>query len=224
MPKAEIIVALDYPDKNQALATIDELGGVCDFFKIGMELGLRVDDEFIKELIGRGKKIFLDYKYHDIGNTVEKAVKNAADLGVYMMTVHAEQQVLESAAKGKTGTETKVFGVTVLTSLDNTYAKQNYGIPINSLVERRASWVRDANVDGVICSPLEIGNIRTKFPTLEICSPGIRPRDSNADDQKRITTPKEAVDNGANYLVIGRPITKADNPRQAATDILKEIE
>lgn len=223
MKKAEIIVALDYPDKNHALAIVDELDGVCDFFKIGMELGLRVDDEFIKSLIKRGKKIFLDYKYHDIGNTVEKAVKNAADLGVYMLTVHAERQVLASAAKGASGTNTKVFGVTVLTSLEQDYADQ-FGCSVQDLVLRRAGWANELGVNGVVASPHEAALIHSKFPELNICTPGIRPVGSNADDQKRITTPADAVAAGANYLVIGRPITKADNPRQVAEDILKEIE
>jgi orotidine-5'-phosphate decarboxylase len=224
MKKPEIIIALDYPDKAQALALIDELDGVVDFFKIGMELGLRVDDEFISSLVKRGKKIFLDYKYHDIGNTVERAVKNAADLGVYMLTVHAEEQVLEAAVRGATGTKTKVFGVTVLTSLDDAYATQNYNMPINALVEKRAEWVRKYGANGVICSPLEIGNIKTKFPTLEICTPGIRPTGFDKGDQNRIATPAQAIKAGANYLVIGRPITQAQNPRQVAQDIIKEIQ
>ena len=222
MNKAQIIVALDYPDKNQALATIDELDGVCDFFKVGMELGLRVDDEFISGLIKRGKKIFLDYKYHDIGNTVEKAVKNAADLGVYMLTVHAEKQVLAAAAKGKQGSKTKVFGVTVLTSLEQDYADQ-FELSLEKLVLRRAAWAEEFGVNGVVASPHEAGIIHTKFPTLDICTPGIRPAGSSADDQKRITTPADAIKAGANYLVIGRPITKAENPRQAAEDIAKSI-
>src|ERR1700761_4389481 len=122
--KDKLIIALDVPDKKQALFLIDQLDGVADFFKIGMELGLTVDDEFIKSLVKRGKKIFLDYKYHDIGNTVESAVRNAASLGVYMLTVHGEKQVIEAAVKGKQGSATKVFAVTVLTSLAQDYADQ----------------------------------------------------------------------------------------------------
>lgn len=223
MTKAELIVALDFAEKATALKLIDELDGVCDFFKIGMELGLRVDDEFIGGLVKRGKKIFLDYKYHDIGNTVEKAVKNAADLGVYMLTVHAEEQVLEAAVRGAKGTNTKIFGVTVLTSLDNSYAMQNYNTPINALVEKRAGWVRKYGANGVICSPLEAGNIKAKFPELEICTPGIRPFGSDAGDQERITTPKQAVAEGANYLVVGRPITQAQNPRQVVEKIISSV-
>lgn len=222
MSKAKIIVALDFPDKNQALKTIDELDGVCNFFKIGMELGLRVDDEFIKSLIAKDKKIFLDYKYHDIGNTVEKAMKNAADLGVYMLTVHAEKQVLEAAAKGAQNTDTKVFGVTVLTSLEQNYADQ-YSCNLQDLVLRRAAWASELGVNGVVASPHEASIIHTQFPTLEICTPGIRPKGTDAGDQKRITTPADAVAAGANYLVIGRPITKAENPRQAALDIIEEV-
>ena len=218
---AEVIVALDFPDKNQVLSLIDELDGVCEFFKIGMELGLRVDDEFIKSLINRGKKIFLDYKYHDIGNTVEKAVANAAELGVYMLTIHAEQQVLAAASAGARNSDTKVFGVTVLTSLNQSYADQ-YQLTLEELVLRRATWAHDLGIDGVVASPHEANMIHTQLPTLEICTPGIRPAGSATDDQKRITTPADAVKAGANYLVIGRPITKAENPRQVAADILKE--
>ncbi|PIR31803.1 MAG: orotidine-5'-phosphate decarboxylase [Alphaproteobacteria bacterium CG11_big_fil_rev_8_21_14_0_20_44_7] len=219
--KAEIIVALDFPDKNQALSMIDELDGACDFFKIGMELGLRVDDEFIKSLIARGKKIFLDYKYHDIGNTVEKAVANAAELGVYMLTVHAEKQVLEAAVKGAKSTNTKVFGVTVLTSLDEDYATQ-YGCSIKDLVLRRAAWAHDLGADGVIASPHEAAIIKTQFPALKVCTPGIRPAGADSQDQKRVTTPADAIKAGADYLVIGRPITQAENPRQAALQIIDD--
>jgi len=223
MKKAELIVALDFPDKAQALATIDALDGVVDFFKIGMELGLSVDDRFIADLVTRGKKIFLDYKYHDIGNTVEKAVKNAADLGVYMLTVHAEQQVLESAVKGANSTETKVFGVTVLTSLGDDYAKQ-YGCSVEELVLRRAGYASALKANGVISSPHEIAIIRECFPELEICTPGIRPTGFDKGDQNRIATPADAVNAGANYLVVGRPITQADNMAKIAAEIIKSID
>lgn len=222
MKKAELIVALDFPEKTQALATIDALDGVCDFFKIGMELGLRVDDKFIADLVKRGKKIFLDYKYHDIGNTVEKAVKNAADLGVYMLTVHAEEQVLESAVRGAAGTKTKVFGVTVLTSLGNDYAKQ-YGCSVEELVIRRAGYAAKYGANGVISSPHEAAIIHAKFPKLEICTPGIRPAGSDKGDQKRVATPIDAVKAGANYLVVGRPITQANDPVVVAKEIIKSI-
>ena len=222
MSKAELIVALDFAEKATALKLIDELDGPCDFFKIGMELGLRVDDEFISRLVKRGKKIFLDYKYHDIGNTVEKAVKNAADLGVYMLTVHAEEQVLEAAVKGAAGTNTKVFGVTVLTSLGADYAKQ-YGCSVEEIVLRRADYTAKYGANGVISSPQEAAIIRTKFPKLEICTPGIRPAGSDKGDQNRTATPAEAVANGANYLVVGRPITQSKNPRQVALSILEGI-
>jgi len=220
--KDKLIVALDVSNKNDALKIIDGLDGAADFFKIGMELGLRVDDEFISSLVKRGKKIFLDYKYHDIGNTVEKAVKNAASLGVYMLTVHAEKQVLEAAVKGASG-NTKVFGVTVLTSLGEDYASQ-YGCSVKDLVLRRADYANDAGADGVISSPLEASIIRTQFPKLQICTPGIRPAGSDKDDQNRTATPAEAIGYGANYIVVGRPITAAANPRQAAQDIIKELQ
>lgn len=221
--KDKLIIALDVPHKNDALKLIDELDGVADFFKIGMELGLRVDDEFIIGLIKRGKKIFLDYKYHDIGNTVESAVKNAADLGVFMLTVHAEKQVLTAAVNGAKGTKTKVFGVTVLTSLGEDYATQ-YGCSVKDLVLRRAAWSHDLGANGVISSPQEISVIRSQFPALEICTPGIRPAGYDKGDQNRVATPSDAIKAGANYLVVGRPITKAPNPRQVAEDILKELE
>ena len=219
----KLIIALDFPDKNQALSLVDQLDGVADFFKIGMELGLRVDDEFISSLVKRGKKIFLDYKYHDIGNTVESAVRNAADLGVYMLTVHAEKQVLTAAVNGAKGTKTKVFGVTVLTSLGEDYAAQ-YGLSVQELVLKRAAWAHYLGANGVISSPLEAKLIRTQFPALEICTPGIRPAGSDKGDQNRTATPAEAIKNGANYIVVGRPITQAKAPRQAAEDIIKELQ
>ncbi len=222
MPKDKLIIALDFPDKKQALSLIDQLDGVADFFKIGMELGLRVDDEFISSLVKKGKRIFLDYKYHDIGHTVESAVRNAAQLGVYMLTVHAERQVLEAAVKGKQGTDTKVFGVTVLTSLGEDYAAQ-YGRTVKDLVLRRAGYAAQEGADGVIASPLEASIIKTQFPNLEIATPGIRPAGSDKGDQNRVTTPADAIKSGADYIVVGRPITQAQNPRQAAENILNEL-
>jgi orotidine-5'-phosphate decarboxylase len=222
MSKEKLIVALDVPHKKDALKLIDELDGACDFFKIGMELGLRVDDEFISGLIKRGKKIFLDYKYHDIGNTVESAVKNAADLGVYMLTVHAEKQVLTAAVNGAKNTKTKVFGVTVLTSLGEEYAAQ-YGLSVKELVLKRAAWAHDLGANGVISSPEEITVIKSQFPALEVCTPGIRPAGADKGDQNRTATPDEAIRAGASYIVVGRPITKAENPRQAALDIIKSL-
>jgi orotidine-5'-phosphate decarboxylase len=222
MINEKLIVALDFPEKKQALELIEKLNGVCNFFKIGMELGLRVDDEFISSLVKKGKKIFLDYKYHDIGNTVEGAVKNAAALGIYMLTVHGEKQVIEAAAKGKKGTATKVFAVTVLTSLGEDYASQ-YGCSIKDLVLRRASYANEFGADGVISSPNEASIIRSQFPRLEICTPGIRPAGADKGDQNRTATPAEAIKLGANYIVVGRPITQSKDPVAAAKSIIAEL-
>lgn len=221
--KDKLIIALDVPDKAKALNLVEQLDGVADFFKIGMELGLCVDDEFIKQLVKRGKKIFLDYKYHDIGNTVENAVKNAARLGIFMLTVHGEKQVITAAVKGKQGSDLKVFAVTVLTSLGDDYAAQ-YGCSVKDLALRRAGYASEFSADGVISSPHEASIIRSQFPKLLICTPGIRPAGSDKGDQNRITTPADAIRLGANYLVVGRPITQAENPNQAAQAIIKEIE
>ena len=220
--KDKLIIALDVADKNAALKIIEQLDGIADFFKIGMELGLSVDDQFIKSLTKRNKKIFLDYKFHDIGNTVEHAVRAASNLGIYMLTVHAEHQVIEAAVKGKQGSATKIFPVTVLTSLGEDYAAQ-YGCTIKDLTLRRAAWASELGADGVIASPLEASIIKTQFPKLEICTPGIRPAGADAGDQKRAATPAEAIKFGADYLVVGRPVTNAQNPIQAAQDILVEI-
>ncbi len=223
----KLIIALDVPDKKQALEIIDKLDGVADFFKIGMELGLCVDDGLIKSLIKRGKKIFLDYKYHDIGNTVESAVRAAAQLGVYMLTVHGERQVIEAAVKGKSAignqqSAIKIFAVTVLTSLGEDYAAQ-YNCSVKDLVLKRASFASELGADGVISSPLEASEIKTKFPKLLICTPGIRPAGADKGDQNRAATPKDAIKNGADYLVVGRPITQAKDPRQATLSILEEL-
>ena len=221
--KDKLIIALDVPEKKQALDLIDKLDGVADFFKIGMELGLRVDDEFISSLVKRGKKIFLDYKYHDIGNTVESAVASALDLGVYMLTIHGEKQVIEAAVRAKSkikNQKSKIFAVTVLTSLGEDYALQ-YGCTVKDLVLRRAAYANDFGADGVISSPNEASIIHTQFPRLEICTPGIRPASSDKGDQNRTATPDEAIKQGANYIVVGRPITQAENPVQAAKNILQ---
>ena len=218
--KDKLIIALDVRDKARALALIEQLDDVADFFKIGMELGLSVDDEFIKSLVKRGKRIFLDYKYHDIGNTVESAVRNAASLGVYMLTVHGERQVIEAAVKA--AGEVKIFAVTVLTSLGEDYAAQ-YGCSVKDLVLRRAGYAAELGADGVIASALEAAEIKKQFPQLEICTPGIRPARADKGDQNRAATPAKALECGADYLVIGRPIIQAPDPRKAALAILNEI-
>jgi orotidine-5'-phosphate decarboxylase len=222
-----LIVALDFDSLEQARRLVGELDGIANFFKIGM--GLQLDpgtNEFIRELIAAGKKVFLDYKYFDIEATVERAVSKAAKTGVSFLTVHGNSSIIQAAVRGRGAGEMKVFAVTVLTSLDaEDLNEMGFPCSVEELVLHRASQAVKWGCDGVIASGREVALIRDRVgKSLLVVTPGIRPGGYGTDDQKRTMTPKEAIAAGADYLVVGRPITGAPNPKQAAKDILAEIE
>jgi orotidine-5'-phosphate decarboxylase len=223
--REKLIVALDYADVNDASRLVETLGGEVSFYKIGLGLQLGGGEGLAKSLIAQGKRVFLDYKYLDIEETIRTAVRRAADFGVDFLTVHGVGGVLRAAVEGRGDSRLKLLGVTVLTSMDAGEVKE-MGFPCNveELVLARAKKALDAGIDGVIASAHEAAQIRKATGgKLLVVAPGIRPKDSAADDQKRVATPGAAIRDGADYLVVGRPITKAPDPKQAVRAIVTEM-
>lgn len=207
---------------------VEELDGVVQFFKIGLVLQLAEGVEgLIRSLIGRGKKVFLDYKYYDIEETLKKAVSRAGRLGVSFLTVHGSSVLIRAAVEGRGSSSLKLFTVTVLTSLDaDDIAEMGYTAhTVEELVLFRAKKALEAGCDGVIASGREAEKIkRLSGNNLLVVTPGIRPGDYPSDEQKRRTTARDAILAGADYLVVGRPITDAPSPRGSAESILAEMQ
>jgi orotidine-5'-phosphate decarboxylase len=225
-PEDRLIIALDLPNTEKASAIIDTVGEAGAFYKIGYQLMPVGGLQLAERLSTAGKKVFLDFKFHDIGATVERGVASVAKLGGDFLTVHAEPDVLKGAVAGRGDDKRlKILGVTVLTSLDQAALKKSgVDVPIDELVLRRAEFAAELGADGVVASAKEAAAIKARFgDALKIVTPGIRPAGANANDQKRIVTPADAIRAGADYLVVGRPIVAVDNPRLAAAAIAKEI-
>src|SRR5580704_11908180 len=227
-----IIVALDVPAVDAALGLAEQLAPVCGGFKIGSELFTTAGPDIVKRVRERGSLVFLDLKFHDIPNTVAKAVAAAVRLDVQMLTVHASggTEMLKAAEDAAQETAWKhgrtpplVLGVTVLTSLDaGTLREIGLDVNVDYQVRRLATVATKAGLRGLVCSPLEISTLRKILPAqVQLITPGIRTGAEKADDQKRTLAPREAIDAGANWLVIGRPIYAAENPRAAAEKILE---
>lgn len=225
-PRERLIVALDLPDVASAEKLVIKLDGAVLFYKIGFELALAKDGLVFAEMLARsGKKVFLDLKLHDIGNTVSRAVERAAERGMSFLTVHAFPQTMRAAVQGRGKSKLKILAVTVLTSWDDKdLAEAGYTASVTDLVLKRAAQAKEIGVDGIVASAAEATGIRKKVgkETL-IVTPGIRPAGFEAGDQKRIVTPKDAMKAGADYLVVGRPVTGAADPLKAALSIADEI-
>ncbi|MDR0734717.1 MAG: orotidine-5'-phosphate decarboxylase [Elusimicrobiota bacterium] len=231
-PYEKIIVALDVKMEKEALALVKKLKGKAGVFKIGKELFTACGPAIVKKIQKLGGKVFLDLKFHDIPNTVAKAVAQASKLGVYMMTVHTSGgfEMMQAAVKAakensQKGKEPIILGVTVLTSLDDKALKE-IGFKYNpaQMVLRLAKLAKKAGVRGIVSSPKEVKILRKSLgKEMFLVTPGIRPLWAAAGDQKRIMTPKDAVRAGADYMVIGRPITAHKNPAEAADLIVGEI-
>jgi orotidine-5'-phosphate decarboxylase len=221
-----LIVALDVPTRAEAEAIVEQLGETVVFYKIGLQLLAAGGMEMGRDLKRRGRKVFLDWKLHDIGATVEKAAAAiaATEAGDFL-TVHAEPQVLAAAVRACEGTRLKVLGVTVLTSLTGQdLGEIGYGMSLEALVERRVGQVIEAGADGVIVSPREAALARrVGGPDLLVVTPGVRPDWAGADDQARAETPAYTLGQGASHIVVGRPVTAADDPRAAAQRIAEEM-
>ena len=223
--RERLIVALDLPSVKAAENMVAKLGETVGFYKIGYQLAFAGGLPFAAGLIAAGKQVFLDFKLHDIGNTVQKGVESVAQLGATFLTVHAYPQTMKAAVEGKTGSTMRILAVTVLTSYDDAdLAAAGYDLSVGELAAARAAQARDTGVDGLICSAEEAANLRGIVgPSMVLVTPGIRPTGSATGDQKRIMTPAKAIDAGADYLVVGRPIVEAGNPKAAADAIVAEI-
>lgn len=225
---AGIIIALDHPSAQAALGLVDRVGEAGRFYKVGLELYTRCGPGVVEELRRRGKRVFLDPKLHDIPNTVARAVEAAAALDVELLTVHAAggAAMLEAARDAAAG-RVKLLGVTVLTSLGPDDLGGVWGREVRSVeaeVLRLAALSHRCGLDGVVASPAEAGAVRASLkPPFLIVTPGIRPAGAARGDQKRVTTPAEAVAAGADWLVVGRPVTQAGDPAAALSSLLAEI-
>lgn len=224
--RSRLIVALDLPTVAEADAMVARLGDSATFYKIGYQLAFAGGLQFAEALIAAGKQVFVDLKLHDIGNTVSKGVESVARTGATFLTVHAFPQTMIAAVAGKQGSNLKILAVTVLTSYDDAdLFEAGYKLGVGALVAQRAAQARDSGIDGLVCSAEEAGNLRKLAgPGMALVTPGIRPAGSARDDQKRIMTPAKAIAAGADYLVVGRPIVEAADPKAAADAIVAEIE
>jgi orotidine-5'-phosphate decarboxylase len=224
--RERLIVALDLPSVVQAEALTKQLGESVRFYKIGYRLAFAGGLSFAARLIASGKQVFLDLKLHDIGNTVTKGVESVAQSGATFLTVHAYPQTMKAAVEGKRGSKLRILAVTVLTSYDNAdLAAAGYEMSVKDLVAARAAQARDTGIDGLVCSADEVALLRNiAGPGMALVTPGIRPAGSATGDQKRIMTPARAIAAGADYLVVGRPVLEAHDPKAAADAIVAEIE
>ncbi len=228
-PQSRLIVALDVPDREPALAAVNQLSGHVGYFKIGLELFTREGPRLVEEIRDRGEKIFLDLKLHDIPNTVAGAVRSVCRLGIDMVTVHASggPVMLETAAREAQSSDSPplVLAVTALTSLSEA-DMDRFGVrgSMEEWVERLARTAYNAGIRGLVASAREISMLRSKMDaSLQLVIPGIRPSGIGTQDQSRTATPYDAIRAGANYIVVGRPIVQAPDPAEAADSITGEI-
>jgi orotidine-5'-phosphate decarboxylase len=224
-PKDRLIVPLDLPGVAEAEAMVARLGDSVTFYKIGYQLAFAGGLPLVRQLTGAGKQVFVDLKLHDIGNTVARGVESVAKLGATFLTVHAYPQTMKAAVEARAGSNLKILAVTVLTSYDDgDLHAAGYRLNVSDLVEARAQQAQVLGVDGLVSSPEEAASLRKIVGhQMNLVTPGIRPLGTSSDDQKRIMTPARAIAAGADYLVVGRPITAAADPRAAADAIQKEI-
>jgi len=225
-----LIVALDFSDPARAQALVEQLGSAISFYKIGLELACSGDSgnngfALADRLIAQGKKVFLDLKLHDIPNTVMRATAELARRGYEFLTIHAYPPTMAAAKEGVAGTTLKLLAVTVLTAYDDAdLTAAGYGFSVQDLVARRAAQAWGIGIDGIVLSAAEVPALRLMAgDEMLMVTPGIRPAGAAVGDQKRVATPASAIAAGADYLVIGRPITEAPDPRASAEAILAEI-
>jgi orotidine-5'-phosphate decarboxylase len=224
-----LMLPVDVPTVADAEKLVKQTEGKVGVYKIGMELQFAGGLEFARDLARDGKKIFLDVKLHDIDNTIEKAVRNVAKMGMTFMTLHGYPKTMRAAVKGlreEGNPDLCLLGVTVLTSMDEQdLVDAGYRGPIADVVEARAKDARDAGMGGIVCAATEALKLRTILgDELVIVTPGIRPSGSDAGDQRRVMTPADAIQAGSDYLVVGRPISRAEDPGAAADAVVAEIE
>lgn len=221
-----LIIALDFDNAEQALKLIHKIGPAVDFYKVGMELYAVGGMQLVSEVSALGKKVFLDLKLYDIGETVKRATRQICRSGhVDFLTVHGSRSVMEAAAEGRGETSTKILAVTVLTSFDQEdLGDLGYSVAIADLVALRVRKAVESGMDGIVCSALEVARVREiGGPRLKLITPGVRSAGADKGDQKRVATPGDALRDGADYLVIGRQVTRAQDPRRACEEILVEL-
>jgi orotidine-5'-phosphate decarboxylase len=224
-PRERLIIALDTPAGGEARSLVERIGDRATIYKIGMELAYAGGLKLAPELASAGKQVFLDLKLHDIPNTVERATAQAAKLGASFLTVHAYPQTMRAAVAGARGSGMRILAVTVLTSYDDADLFDACGrFGVVETVRRRAEQAQALGVDGLVASAGEAALVRqTVGQSMVLVTPGIRPAGAAAGDQKRVATPAEAIRNGADYLVVGRPVTQAQDPGAAAEAVVAEI-
>jgi orotidine-5'-phosphate decarboxylase len=225
-PRDRLILALDLPTVAAAEAMVEQLEESVTFYKVGYQLAFAKGGlDFAESLAQAGYRVFLDLKLHDIGNTVARGVENVARMGVNFLTVHAYPQTMHAAVDARGDSGLRLLAVTVLTSYDDAdLAAAGYDFTVPELVAERAGQARDIGIDGLVCSAEEAVNLRTVVGSdLVLVTPGIRPAGAGMGDQKRVKTPAAAITAGADFLVIGRPILDATDPKAAAETIVAEI-
>lgn len=221
-----LIIALDFDSPETARALVDRLGDHVGIYKVGMELYASAGMEFVKELRARGKDVFLDLKLYDIGETVKRAVAQIACTGVRFTTIHASSlSVMRAAVEGRGSAPLTLLAVTVLTSFDQVdLADLGYSCTVSDLVALRVRKAIEAGLDSFVCSPLEVATVRSLAgPKATLVTPGVRSAGAGKGDQKRVATPAEAVRDGADFLVIGRQVTRAEDPVAEVKRILQEL-
>lgn len=220
-----MIVALDVPTLREAYHVVTQLGDSASFYKIGYRLAFAGGLALAEELGREGKKVFLDLKLHDIGNTVREGVETLSRLNLAFLTVHAYPQTMRGAVEGRGASPLGLLAVTALTSYDEDDMREaGYRLGVRDLVELRARQAKAAGIDGIVCSAAEADIVRAAIgPDMVIVTPGIRPAGSDSGDQKRTLTPAQAIRAGVDHMVIGRPIIRAADPRAAASAIMDEI-
>jgi len=220
-----IIVALDVESADEARGLVRRIGPGVSFYKVGMELYCAAGMEFVRELQGEGKDVFLDLKFYDIPETVKRAVAQVAKTGVRFLTIHAVGAVMRAAFEGRGDSRLQLLAVTVLTSFDRRDLEEDgHACEVAELVMRRARQAMEARMDGIVLSPLEVAAARTLVgPDPILVTPGVRSTGAGRGDQIRVATPADAMREGANYLVVGRQITRAPDPPAEVARILAEI-
>lgn len=223
--KDRLIVALDVTSVDEARELVVILGDTVSFFKIGHHLQFRGGLELARDLADEGKNVFLDVKLHDIPNTVEAGIRSIADWGMRCVTVHAYPQTMDAAVKGAAGTDLSVLAVTVLTSMDDNDALEaGFALPPKDLVQKRAAYAHHLGVHGIVCSPQEAPTVNKLVgEDMALVTPGIRYQGVDTGDQKRVSGPKDAIEQGSDFLVVGRPITEAREPTAIAEQMQADI-
>ena len=225
MSSDPVIIALDFDSPREADKLVTVLGDAAGFYKVGIELFAAAGPDYVRSLVDRGKRVFLDLKYYDIGETVRRAVTTAAKTGATFLTIHAVGQVMRAAVEGRADSPMKLLAVTVLTSFDQADVDQmGHTCTLSELVAKRVRQAMAAGVEGIIGSPVEATAIREAAgPDAILVTPGVRSAGAARGDQKRVATPAEAIRNGADYIVVGRQVTRAPDPAAALEAIHIEL-